>query len=87
MTHSDSIHRHARQIADRELRHCRRLRGLPADHTALVAEAMQKLAAAVAECLLEEAQDNPALHAALESIYGAESALPPATPSGTQTAA
>jgi hypothetical protein len=86
MTHRDAVHRHARQIADGELERCHGLRALPAEHTALVAETMQVLAAAIADCLLEQAQDNPGLHAALESIYGAESAALPATTIGVSAA-
>jgi hypothetical protein len=71
MTRSD-IHRHARQIADSELGRCQPLRALPAEEALLVAAAVREAAAAVADCLLEEAQADPRLRAALETIYGTE---------------
>jgi hypothetical protein len=69
MTRSD-IHRQARQIADSELGRCRQLRALPAEEALLVAEAVRKTAAAVADCLLAEAQADPRLQTALETLYG-----------------
>jgi uncharacterized membrane protein len=64
------IHRQARQIADGELKRCRSLRTLKADEAALVAQAVRETAAAVADCLVEEARTDPKLRGALETIYG-----------------
>jgi hypothetical protein len=71
MTSSD-IHRHARQLADSELGRWQPLRVLPAEEALLVAEAVHRAAAAVADCVLEEAQADPRLRSALETIYGTE---------------
>jgi hypothetical protein len=76
MIRSD-IHRQARQIADSELGRCRTLRALPAEETLLVAEVVHRAAAAVADCLLDEAQADPRLQAALETIDGTERAALP----------
>src|SRR5205814_6501787 len=51
MIRSD-IHRQARQIANSELGRCPPLRALPAEEALLVTEAVRKVAAAVADCLL-----------------------------------
>ena len=87
MTRGD-LHRHARQIADSELGSCQPLRALPAEEAMLVAVAVRTAAAAVADCMLEEAQADPRLRAALEAIYGTEpSALPGTTVAAAQTSA
>jgi hypothetical protein len=87
MIRSD-IHRRARQIADSELGRCRPLRALPAEDALLVAEAVRKVAAAVADCLLAEAQADPRLQAAVETTYGTERAgLPGTTVAAAQTSA
>jgi hypothetical protein len=78
MIRSD-IHRQARQIADSELGRCPPLRALPAEEALLVAEAVRKVAAAVADCLLAEAQADPRLQAALEITCGTERAVLPGT--------
>jgi hypothetical protein len=85
MIRSD-IHRRARQIADSELGRCRTLRALPAEETLLVAEVVHRAAAAVADCLLDEAQADPRLQAALETIDGTERAVLP-TVAAAQTSA
>jgi hypothetical protein len=85
MIRSD-IHRQARQIADSELGRCRTLRALPAEETLLVAEVVHRAAAAVADCLLDEAQADPRLQAALETIDGTERAALP-TVAAAQTSA
>jgi hypothetical protein len=77
MMRPDTIHRHARLIADRELGRCRPLRTLQAEESLLVAEAVREAAAAVADCLLQEARADPRLQAALETIYGTETAVLP----------
>lgn len=87
MIRSD-IHRQARQIADSELGRCRTLRALPAEEALLVAEVVRKAAAAVADCLLDEAQADPRLRAALTTMDGTErAALPGSTVSAAQTSA
>jgi hypothetical protein len=87
MIRSD-IHRQARQVADSEIGSCRPLRALPAEDAWLVAEAVRKVAAAVADCLLAEAQADPRLQAALETSYGTErAALPGTTVASAQTSA
>lgn len=87
MIRSD-IHRQARQIADSELGRCRPLRALPAEEVLLVAEAVRKVAAAVADGLLAEAQSDPRLQTALETTYGTEHAvLPGTTVAAAQTSA
>jgi hypothetical protein len=87
MIRSD-IHRQARQIADSELGRCRTLRALPAEEALLVAEVVRKAAAAVADCLLDEAQADPRLRAALETMDGTErAALPGTTVAAAQTSA
>jgi hypothetical protein len=78
MIRSD-IHRQARQIADSELGRCRTLRALPAEESLLVAEVVRKAAAAVADCLLDEARADPRLRAALTTRDGTERAAPPGT--------
>ena len=78
MTRGD-MQRHARQIADSELGRCRPLRALPAEEAVLVAEAVRDTAAAVADCLLDAAQADPRLEAALETIYGTERSAPQGT--------
>ena len=84
MTPSD-IHRHARQIAESELGRCRPLRALPAEEALPVAEAVRKVAAAVADCLLDEAQADPRLQAALDTVYDTERAAPRGTAVAAQT--
>jgi hypothetical protein len=85
MTRGD-IHRHARQIADSELGRCRPLGALPAEEALLVAEAVRRVAAAVAGCVLDEARADPRLQAAVETIYGTErAALPGTTVGAAQT--
>jgi hypothetical protein len=87
MIHSD-IHRQAREIADSELGRCRTLRALPAEEALLVTEVVRKAAAAVADCLLDEAQADPRLGAALTTMEGTECVeLPVSTVSAAQTAA
>ena len=87
MTRSD-IHRHAREVADSELGRCRPLRALPTEEAVLVAKAVRETAAAVADCLLAEAQADPRLQAALETIYGTErDALPRAVVAAARTSA
>lgn len=82
------IHRQARQIADSELGRCRTLRALPAEEALLVAEVVRKAAAAVADCLLDEAQADPRLRAALTTMDGTERVeLPVSTVSAAQTSA
>ena len=85
MIHRD-IHRQARQIADSEVGAARRLHALPAEEALLVfAGAMRKVAAAVADCLLAEAQADPRLQVALESTYGTERAVRGTTVAGRPT--
>lgn len=87
MIRSD-IHRQARQIANSELGRCPPLRALPAEEALLVTEAVRNVAAAVADCLLAEAQADPRLQAALETTYSTERAvLPGATVAAAQTSA
>jgi hypothetical protein len=52
----------------------------------LVAEVVHRAAAAVADCLLDEAQADPRLQAALETIDGTERAALP-TVAAAQTSA
>jgi hypothetical protein len=59
------IHRQAREVADSELERCRALRALPAEEALVVADVVRKTAAAVADCLLDEARADPRLQVAL----------------------
>ena len=86
MTRRDTVHRHAQQIADGELGRSAPLRALPAEEGLLVAEAVPEAAAAVADYLLQEARADPRLQAALETIYGTESAVRPGTTVGVSAA-
>ena len=86
MTRRDTIHRHARNIADGELHRCRPLRTLPAEEATLVAEAVRGATDALADCLLEQARTEPWLYAALETIYGADGVAPLSGTSGVSAA-
>ncbi|MFL5960672.1 MAG: hypothetical protein ACJ75G_10445 [Gaiellaceae bacterium] len=86
MIRRDTIHRHARLIADGELAKCRPLRAVQAEQTPLVANTIRELAAAVADCLLERAHVDPRLDAALEAIYSTGGARGPSTQAGASAA-
>jgi molybdenum cofactor biosynthesis enzyme MoaA len=69
--YAEGMRRHADELVDEQLHRVRhRLDTLAPERRLAVEESVRAVVDGVAEAVLEEAPRNPALAAALESIYG-----------------